>query len=424
MIESHHGVGCDNGTLSTRIAPSRGETGRGYVSPRRVDRLLLVAVSLEVFLGGNGYLTEIGNIRFRVLLSATCIAWATIQVVSGASAKLPRQVLVLLLLFLGVTVIGVLVGVANGSQIEAIGGELKSLMYFPMIFFFAIAIRDQEDVSVVSRLIVACGIIQAIAYLSILVAAQSGVVSHSTIYLLLRESDEFIFRHNPEDEFFVGFLYKGAFHLGVAALFLLLDPVRRNKGLAAIVMAALALTLTRGLIAAFILSLVVGVLLLPKRNWVAGLLVFGAAISVVLTSTDLIMLFERPESDEIRLADVGTILAELNMPMLLFGKGLGAAIGGRERIEMTYLEVFYKQGSIGVAFWAYVLYTNLETFRRVPAVLRRQALVFCLATVFVYFATATNTFLTGSIGMSIVLISTVVLIVLSKVQWRTVVTRA
>lgn len=42
--------------------------------------------------------------------------------------------------------------------------------------------------------------------------------------------------------------------------------------------------------------------------------------------------------------------------------------------------------------------------------------MFHLAALFVYFATATNTFLTGSIGMSIVLISTVVLLVMDKTQ--------
>ena len=48
--------------------------------------------------------------------------------------------------------------------------------------------------------------------------------------------------------------------------------------------------------------------------------------------------------------------------------------------------------------------------------MRQKALVFHFAALFVYFATTTNTFLTGSIGMSIVLISTVVLLVMNKSQ--------
>ena len=131
-----------------------------------------------------------------------------------------------------------------------IANELKALLYFPLILFLAHVIRNQADVEQVSRLIVVCGVVQAFAYLAVMAAVHSGAVPYSTIYLFLRESDEFIFRHNPEEEFFLGFFYKGAFHLSVAALFLLLHPVWKNKWLALIVLTAIGLTLTRGLMAA------------------------------------------------------------------------------------------------------------------------------------------------------------------------------
>ena len=111
-----------------------------------------------------------------------------------------------------------------------------------------------------------------------------------------------------------------------------------------------------------------------------------------------------------------SLVPELDTSMLIFGRGMGALIGERGRIEMTYPEVFYKQGGIGLLLWGAVLLVNFMAFLRVRESMRQQALVFHLAALFVYFATATNTFLTGSIGMSIVLISTVVLLVMNKSQ--------
>lgn len=386
----------------------------------KFEKLLLVVLLLELLLGGNGYLTEVGGIRVRVLLSAICIAWVTIRLLSGQFAGLPHQVWGLFFLFMGVTSIGILVGISNGNSIDLIAGELKALLYFPLILFFALVIRNQADVELVSRLIVVCGVVQAFTYLAVLAAAHSGAVSYSTIYSFLSKSDEFIFRHNPEGKFFLGFFYKGAFHLSVAALFLLIHPVWKNKWLALIVLTAIGLTLTRGLMAALILSLVVGAFLMPKKSWVGILLLLGGLVGITFLFTDLFASLYRPVSDEVRFADLNIILSELDASMLTFGRGMGALIGERGRIEMTYLEVLYKQGIIGLLLWGAVLLINFMAFLRVRGSMRQQALVFHLAAIFVYFATATNTFLTGSIGMSIVLISTVVLLVMNKSQLHAV----
>lgn len=384
--------------------------------PSKFETLLLVALLLEILLGGNGYLTQVGGIRVRVLLSAVCIAWVAVRLLSSQTERLPHQIWCLFFLFMGVTSLGILVGISNGNGMDLIANELKPLLYFPLILFFAHAIRNQADVERVTRLIVVCGVVQAFAYLAVMAAVHSGAVSYSTVYLFLRESDEFIFRHNPEEEFFLGFFYKGAFHLSVAALFLLLHPVWKNKWLALIVLTAIGLTLTRGLTAALILSLVAGVFLMPRKRWVAVLLFLGGLAGSVFLLADPLVYLQRSVSDEIRLADLHTILSELDPSMLLFGKGIGALIGERPRIEMNYLEVLYKQGIIGLLPWGALLLVNFLAFQRVRGSLRQQALVFHLAALFVYFATATNTFLTGSIGMSIVLISTVVLLVMDKTQ--------
>ena len=50
----------------------------------KFGKLLLVVLLLELLLGGNGYLTQVGGIRVRVILSVVCIAWAAIRFTIGA----------------------------------------------------------------------------------------------------------------------------------------------------------------------------------------------------------------------------------------------------------------------------------------------------------------------------------------------------
>ncbi|MEM7284239.1 MAG: hypothetical protein AAF438_21760, partial [Pseudomonadota bacterium] len=269
-------------------------------------------------------------------------------------------------------------------------------------------------VDVVVKLVIVCGVLQAIAYLVLLAAPIIGIVSYADIYNTLRESDEFIFRHDPSEGAFIGFFYKGAFHLCVAAVFLVIDDARRNYWLALVVMVAIALTLTRGLMVGLALTLVVGAVVAPKRHTMVVLSALGVILMVGFGSLDLLTLASRPTSDSVRLDDLQLIWEQVSLEMLLLGNGIGSTIGSRERIEMTYLEILFKQGLLGLAFWGSLLAYNFMNYWRVRSRYPKRALALLSASVFVYFATATNTFLTGSIGMSIVLLVAVSLGVLHR----------
>ena len=388
---------------------------------KKKKKMLLIVVLLELFLGGNGYLIEFGGIRLRVFLYVVCLLWVFFRLLYQPSIKLPRYLIAVLTLFLFMISFGTFMGWQNGSRFAAITAELKSLIYFPLILFFMVAIKNRDDIRLVTQLIVICGLIQAILFLSLLLVMYSGIVSYNDVYLFLRASDEFIFRHNPEDEFFVGFLYKGALHLGVAGLFLLFGAFgKQTRWLTILLIIAVAFSLTRGIMLAAILAIIVGLILVPdKKQIFVSIVVIFIGITVQLTalqvesaeissSSDLKVL---RQSDSIRLADLKTVWDELDAKMFFVGRGLGAQIGERERIEMTYVEVFYKQGIMGLFFWGALLLFNYFLFIKVKDKYATQALSFFLSTLFVYFATASNTVLTGSTGMSIVLISTIVLMV-------------
>ena len=104
--------------------------------------------------------------------------------------------------------------------------------------------------------------------------------------------------------------------------------------------------------------------------------------------------------------------------MLAVGRGMGAPIRGRDRIEMNYFEILYKQGVLGLSVWVFLLAYLFRLYRAVPAETKEFGLAFFLSGLFVFFATATNTFLTGSIGMAVVFISLASLLVLAREERR------
>ena len=388
-----------------------------------VGRILLVAIIVEILLGGNGYLIKLQGFRLRELLFACAMIWVLVRLLALEPIDVPKTVWLIFAAFLATTIFSALLGYFSGSRPGAILAELKPLSYFPMLLFFFVTIRDQSDVTLVGRLIVVCGVIQAIAYLSVLGGAAIGILDYSNVYQYLRQSDEFIFRHNPDLGVFIGFLYKGAFHIGVAALLVIYDPNKCSKLLAVLLITALSLTLTRGLVGALVLTIAAGAML--SFNWrkmpiyvAACVLAFGTLIagtraeSILLGSQHSLKpaeistknSFFRP-TDSIRKTDMEIVTQELSFQMLAVGNGLGSRIGARERIEMTFVELLVKQGIPGLSLWGGILIWSFFLLRNVQQTNKALGLTMFLIGLYVYFATITNTFLTGSIGMPIVFIS-------------------
>ena len=380
---------------------------------KKFQRALLVGTLVERFIGGNGYLTDLGGVRLRVWLSVLCLAWVVLTFVMQPSTRIAKNVWAVLALFMGATLIGTLTGLGGGIDLKFILAELKGLLYFPMIMFFALAIRDREDVELVAKLLLGCAILQAVIFVGLMILIHAELLNFHSIYLSLK-SDEFIFRHIPEHEFGLGFFFKGAFHLGIATLFLLFVPKFRNYALAALVIIALVFTETRGLWLAFGLAGIAGILILRKSAGYLALSIGALGAASLLLFTDAALLFGRADSDNVRLNDLKWIIENFDMRRIVTGYGMGAFIDERSRIEMTYLEIFFKQGLIGLLPWIAIYLVNLIAWLEIKGEDARLALVFHLSTLYVYLATATNTFLTGSIGMCIVLLSTVSLNVLRQ----------
>ena len=423
---------------------------------RKFEKLLLSIVLIELLLGGNGYITEIGGIRLRVWLYMICMSCVAFNVFSKRRLEFSPLIIALFFSFLAVVAFGTVVGTSHGISLETMTGELQGMFYFPMLLFFAIAIKDRADIHLISRLIVVCGIIQALCYLSLLLTMYSDFISALDVHQFLGKNSEFIFRHHPRQTMYVGFFYKGFFHLGVATLFLLFQPGKKKMIWALVTIIALALSLTRGVMLAAMITSFFGLFLMNNKRYVFVSLIvlfFGAFSqyesfqyeniflkevsgkqSIVVSSKSTttaksrvsdtlpfagVSFFDglnsllRP-TDKIRILDLQAALNQSNLSTIFIGNGIGSPIGSRQRVEIIFLEIFCKQGIIGLLFWLSLLVSNFFLFFKLDPNKKPEALPFLLSSLFVYLASSTNNFLTGSIGMSIVLICIVVLTVISK----------
>ena len=436
-----------------------------------IEKTLLVAVLLDLGLGGNGYLIHIFGLRLREIFFVLCLAWVALRLTHINPIRLDRHLVRLSIAFFAITAFDALLGYYNGNRVGAIIAELKPLSYFPMLLFFLVAIRTRRDVTLVAGVLVACGMLLALIYLLVLLFTAAGILNRITLPWVLQPTDEFIFRRVP----FVGFFYKGDFYICIAVIFLLFDPFRWTKVLATIGVVAIAMTLTRGLAIALVTSIFVGIALNHNRTRV--LLLVGqcvllltvlffaekaetdwssppssqaaspaksASASPILLAVNSVdteypsprsaLQAAKPENrdfaasdrdlpppgtmqrlgDYQRLGDLKFIWERLDPSMVLFGRGLGAPIAGRDRIESTYPEMLYKQGLPGLLVWFLTALYIVHLYRNCPRQTRQFALAFLLSGIFVFVVTASNTFLTGSIGMAVVFISLASLLVLSQ----------
>ena len=97
---------------------------------------------------------------------------------------------------------------------------------------------------------------------------------------------------------------------------------------------------------------------------------------------------------------------------IVVGKGLGIGVPIRPvHMELTYLEIFFKQGLLGLSFWIFILFYCIYKFKLASKNnIDLQNIIPWLTGVFiVYLQSITNPLLVNSIGMSFVIIATIIL---------------
>jgi hypothetical protein len=370
-----------------------------------VETLFTVSL-MELFVGGGGRLLEVGPLTVRMILFAICLIVGTLVAVYRPH-KDDGVVLAICLVgaYLLVHLSALMIGAARGHDLDFARAEMQQSLYWLAAPFLAVVLRTQEMVVRAAAVVRVAGVVLALGYIAFVAALALGAIDFITLNAILSDSGEFAFR--TESFFF----YKGFLYLGIAAIFFIALPKRGSTVWLALVVAALAMTLTRG----FVLSTSFAALamLVAQRRWrplsVAMVAVGCAAFFVwgYLPSQEETLDASRDESNNQRIADFAFVMRNLKVSTLLMGEGLGALINGRLNIENTFLWAIWRLGIAGFLFWLTPFVMCLNYFSRIG---RHHphfplACAYFFSTLLVYLQTMANPYLNNPIGLSFVLVA-------------------
>jgi len=374
-------------------------------------------IIIEGILLGSGRVIEINIFSLRMLLFTVAILYSLLfLLVTGVKKKYFLLVIfyaIFLLLF------PAFIGAINGGETTLIFDDIKPLSYFLIIPFFSNTISNKATIIQVNKIIKLCSFCLLIAYFVLIILIQMQFINFIDIYIILSESGDSFFRGDQGYFFYKGFIY-----LCIGLFFFILNKNILSKIIAILFLIGITLTFTRGFIiftAIIIYSYLLYSTLKSKKIFTLKslfFLFFPLIALPQLLNWFLDNLGDKIESDSVRLLTIDQVFDNLNPLSLFIGHGFGIGVPLRPvHMEISYLEIFHKQGIIGILWWLFVLLTILFKFQKAcKNGYSDLATPYLLASIFVYLQSLTNPFINNPIGMLIIIISIVCLDVLSKPQ--------
>lgn len=386
----------------------------------RAGRILLTVILAEIVLGGGGRLTAVGPLSLRMVLFSLAMGWSVYFFARGR--RLKREFWGILLLFFAVSALAWTRGLLAGAPRSSWWEDVKPLLYFLILPFFDFIIDIREPVRI-SHTVRSCSVLLAILFLITLILIHLKIFSFPDFYRMTFPTQEFFFRGE------VTFFYKGFLFLGIGFIFFFFSDHPRRRAFMMLLFAAVLLSVTRGLV--FALALTFVVYFISKTNYRKTVLALFVAIAVLaagnylvtrgsrildlLTSApaenrlpDSTLLGDRNYSDNGRLTQIKEVLAATTGSSFLLGHGFGVGVPSRPvHMEIAYLEIFHKQGVIGLAFWTVLLWVIFRKFREAENTPLANSFFFC--TLFIYIQSLTNQYINNPIGLSFLLLSMVCL---------------
>jgi hypothetical protein len=393
----------------------------------RFTTYLFFLLFAEVAIGGGGRLTVFNGITLRMILFALAILFSMVHFLQGK--KIKKEYIILIAGFIVLSVIGLSRGIANGATTAFWWEDLKPLLYFFILPFFCFSITEAGAIKIPANIIKGAGICLSLSFFVTLFLIHSGIIPFSIFYHHVINTGEFFFRGE------LTFFYKGFLFLCIAFIFFHLTEVRYRFFWMTVMGIAIVLTITRGFWLALFLTYALYYFRKTKiRSLVFALIAIAMATagqSIISATSQVIykiqkeqgkavddvrkstLLGDRKYSDDGRLKQIMEVREKITFSSALVGHGFGIGIPTRHvHMEISYLEIFHKQGLLGLAFWCSVLSLLIKKYRgSLPSELSDA---FFLSGLFVFIQSLTNQYVNNPIGLSVVLLSIVCLDVSNK----------
>ncbi len=385
-------------------------------------KFLFVLTLIELFVGGGGRVFELGPFTLRMLLFVLNIL--LVMVLYFERSKIPIYVLFLVFAVTGVLFAYSFLGWLNGAPLILIMEDVKPLSYFLSALFFSYYIDSESRVMLVTSWIKKTALLMALAYWAVQLLFYLGKIDFLPFYQYVNQ------QISPSDFIFRGtqglFFYKGFVYMVIGLIFWIHSTDTKRKIVPIIViMTAMVLTGTRGFILMFglIYALFYGIPLLLRLNIkvliLAGLLIMGS-----LYFFGNFELGDKELSDSIRVQQLVQVAERIDPISFFIGHGFGIGVPVREvHMEIGYLEVFHKQGIVGLVIWALfflILYNAIVKGKSFPEIRKS----YLLSALLVILLSLTNPFFNNPIGISlfvIVLVSMNTLNQQEKIKRETIV---
>ncbi|WP_313672146.1 hypothetical protein [Sphingobacterium multivorum] len=365
--------------------------------------LFFYLVIIEIVIGGSGRLIEFGLLSLKMLLyiGAIFISFFSLKKIQ-LNEVFHLQIIFLLLLCLGFAI-----SAFNDAKVELILEDIKPLTFMFMASYFAINIKSKNNIRTVSFLIKYSSLLMGIVYILIVIGLHLGVINFSVFYQQQSENSEIFFRG---DKFF---FYKGFLYLGVGFIFFVTSKSFKDQIFAFILFTALCLTLTRGFILAASLVYLYYIFFVNKGYFLKFLALILSFISLTYLLPILLdTLGNKSDSDLVRFLTFDEVIEDINFFSAIFGHGFGIGVESRPiHMEISFLEIFHKQGIIGLIFWFGLLTYLIVKFKAIKLYdLKIIGLPYLLSVFFVYIQSFTNPFVNNPIGISILTIAFIVIL--------------
>ena len=366
----------------------------------------LFLLLFELFLGGSGQDIHItGFLTLRMVNYIVAVGLGLMYFVGGG--KMAKDFITLVVLFTLLLAFAYAIAVINNSSSENVIEDIKPLSYFYILFFFSYIFRSKFVIQKAYDVLLLSGKLMVVLYIVyILITDILGIFDFSWAYATFI-SDNFLFRGVGS-----AFYYKGFVFIPIAAIGFLKD---KNYLWFILSVVAVYFTYTRGL---YVL-LVVGCLFYILRAKGVKLSVLIGILFLSYTLYQGAKYFEifdigedytekREGGDELRFETINQVKSEINVVSFFVGHGFGHGVKNRPvHMEMSYLEIFHKQGVIGLVFWGTVLLLILSYNKKVPKGNKGISDFYMISSIMIFIQSFFNPYINNPIGMGMVLVSLV-----------------
>lgn len=383
---------------------------------KTISAALFIVLFIELVAGGGGRLTAFGPLSLRMVLFAAALIISLVYFLR--ERNLDKEFRIFLVAFTGSLVIALSMGIINGAEKIYWWEDVKPLSYVFILPFFYYTWRDNDLLPITTGIIRNSAVVMSVLFLLILFLIHSGVIPFLKFYHAVIGTEEFFFRGE------ITFFYKGFLYLCIGLIFIHVVPGKNRYAWLTLIVAAILLTFTRGFIFALSLTYIAYYFLQGEKLRLAFFVLITTSVLFLAKpvfeklgkAIDTYLLYEkvsvprdnvlgnRELSDTGRIDQVKQVVERITPVSFFIGHGFGNGIPVRPvHMEISYLEIFHKQGIAGLLIWSYLLWMVFQAYKRAPPSPVNNAFFFSV--LFVYFQSLTNQYINNPIGLSFVLLA-------------------